>query len=114
MANTQDIVVNLEDGANRMRFHLKWEKTVYHNPLDEQEWQAYTPSTSGPRPDRPSYPHIEVGQIVFLVQPPSGHCDVHDLVAYFDRVVEIMAGIVPITPIPVKAVLIWADSSSSS
>ncbi|KAK3642957.1 hypothetical protein LTR56_010554 [Elasticomyces elasticus] len=106
MANTQDIVVNLENGADRMRFHLKWEKTVYHNPIDgtemNREWETYTPSTSGPRPDRPSYPHIEVGEIVLLVQPPSGHVDVHDLVVYLDRVVEVMAGIVPTTPIPVE------------
>jgi hypothetical protein len=40
MQNTQDIVVNLENGVHRMRFRLEWAKTVYHNPIDGTETKA--------------------------------------------------------------------------
>lgn len=105
MQNTQDIVVNLEKGAHKMRFRLEWKKTVYHNPIDGTEvkasWRVYGPS--GPRPrDVPSYPHIELSEIIFLVEPPPGHCDVEELGAYIQQILKILAEAIPTTPIPLQ------------
>jgi hypothetical protein len=105
MQNTQDIVVNLEKDAHKMRFRLEWMKTIYHNPIGGTEmkasWKRYSPS--GPRPrDVPSYPHIKWSETVFLVEPPPGHCDVQELVAYAQQILKILAEAIPITPIPLQ------------
>lgn len=105
MENTQDIVVNLGKGSNKMRFCLEWEKTAYHNPIDGTEmkasWRTYRPS-GPPRKDVPSYPHIKMDQIVFLVEPPPGHCDTQKLVAYINQILAILAESIPVTPIPLN------------
>ncbi|KAH0563024.1 hypothetical protein GP486_002411 [Trichoglossum hirsutum] len=105
MQNTQDIVVNLEKDAHKMRFRLEWIKTIYHNPIGGTEmkasWKRY--SSSGPRPrDVPSYPHIKWSETVLLVEPPPGHCDVQELVAYVQQILKILAEAIPITPIPLQ------------
>src|SRR4051812_23300580 len=88
--NSRDMVVNLEDG---MRFRLVWSKTVYHNPIDGKEyvanWESYEPSGEITRTPSKSF-HVQMSQIVFLVQPPPEE-DVADIVvAFINSVVEIM------------------------
>jgi hypothetical protein len=96
--NTRDIVINLNDG---MRFRLVWKKTVYHNPIDGNEykaqWTTYHP-TGGAAP--PSDSHVQMKQIILLVQPPEGHIEVKDLTAYMNKVVEVLEKSIPVAPIP--------------
>ena len=101
--NKQDIVIPLQRGTNHMRFCLEWKKTIYHNPVDGSEvhavWKEYKPS--GPPSNKlPTFPHIKMSQTIFLAEPPPGHCNVDELVAYVQRILEILAEGIPVTPVP--------------
>jgi hypothetical protein len=100
MENGRDIVVNLENG---MRFRLHWEKTVYHNPIDGTEvtaqWESY-----GSTKKAPSNAHTDLEQMIFLVQPPSEHVDIDELVAYTKRMEAIVKESVPVRPIPLPGI----------
>jgi hypothetical protein len=93
--NTRDIVVNLE---NDMRFRLVWEKTVYHNPIDGKEYKA----SSNPIVPDPLNSHVQMSEIIFLVEPPRGDVDVQETSAYVLQVVEVLKQLIPVRPIPMQ------------
>jgi hypothetical protein len=97
--NSQDITIPLDHGK---RFTLQWKRSVYHNPIDggqySASWRSYNPS-SGPKP--PSDSHVQMSQIVFLVEPPNGAVDTHELVAYTKSIIAIVEQQTPVNPLPV-------------
>jgi hypothetical protein len=97
--NTRDIVVNLEHGH---RFRLKWEKTVYHNPIDGREYKAQWETCSPTTAPAPSNANVQLKETIFLVQPPREHVNIQELGAYINQVGEILKHSVPVTPIPLQ------------
>lgn len=95
--NTQDITVPLRDDK---RFIIQWKHTVYHNPIDggsyTASWRTYNPSV----PTRPSDTHVNMAQIVFLVEPPTGTVSTQELAEYIKAIVNIVEDQTPVQPLP--------------
>jgi hypothetical protein len=96
--NSQDITIPLEDGK---RFILQWKHSVFHNPIDGSEYQASwrTYTSSGP-PKPPSNTHVELSQIVFLIEPPVGTVDTNEHANYIKRIQQVVEQQTPAMPIP--------------
>jgi hypothetical protein len=96
--NTQDIIIPLEDDK---RFILQWEHSVFHNPIDGGEytasWRTYR--SSGPPNPRPNS-HVEMSQIVFLIEPPIGSLVTEELVDYVQQVHKIVEQQTQPEPLP--------------
>jgi hypothetical protein len=93
MANQQEFALNLKDG---MRFRLNWEKNIFHNPISgtqqEDAWRHYKLELTGPLDS-----HVQLSDIVFLVQPPPGNA--RELGVYINQVVSVLERGIPKTPI---------------
>jgi hypothetical protein len=96
--NTQDITIPLE---NDKRFILQWKHSVFHNPIDGGEitasWRTYR---SSGRPKPPSNSHVEMGQIVFLIEPPIESCDTVELSNYIQQIHKVVEQQTPPQPPP--------------
>lgn len=95
--NTQDITIPLE---NDKRFVLQWKHSVFHNPIDGGEytasWRTYR---SSGRPNPPSNAHVEMSQIVFLIEPPIGSIDTEELSNYVHQIHKIIEQQTPPQPL---------------
>ncbi|KAK0114709.1 hypothetical protein ONS95_014193 [Cadophora gregata] len=97
--NSQDLIIPL---ANDKRFVLQWKHTVFHNPIDGGEytasWQTYR-SSRPPKP--PSTTHVDMTQIVFLVEPPPDTVDTNDLTKYIQDIQKAIEERTPVLPLPI-------------
>ena len=92
----QDIVIPL---ADNMRFRLEWTKTVYHNPVDGQDyvtpggsWQTYHPTNPAP----PSASHVKTDRIVLLREPGPGDISAAVLSTYIQQVHQVVERLIPL------------------
>jgi hypothetical protein len=96
--NTQDITIPL---AHDERFILKWVRNTYHNPIDgsqhKAQWRTYSPQ--GP-PKPPSNSHVQMNEIVFLVEPPYGTVSTQEVTDYIKEIVKILEQNTPVNPLP--------------
>jgi hypothetical protein len=88
-----------------MHFCFRWEKSVYHNPIDgtahQAQWKTYG-SSSRRAEAAAAAPksHVNLSQIVLLVEPPPGHSNVDHLNAYIKQIDRLLERLIPVTPIP--------------
>lgn len=96
--NSQDIIIPL---AGDKRFILQWKHSVFHNPIDGGEytasWQTYRPSG---QPKPPSTTHVDMSQVVFLVEPPPGAINTNELVSYIQEIQKAIEEQTPAQPLP--------------
>lgn len=95
--NSQDITVPLQDDN---RFIIQWRHNLYHSPIDggshAASWKIYNPSV----PARPSEAHVNMAQIVFLVEPPNGTVSTQELCEYIKAMVTVVEEQTPVRPLP--------------
>ncbi|KAH9222321.1 hypothetical protein DL95DRAFT_508238 [Leptodontidium sp. 2 PMI_412] len=95
---SQEIIIPLE---NDKRFILQWKQSVFHNPIDGDDytasWTTYRPS--GP-PKPPTSSHVNMSQVVFLVQPPVGTIDNQEFINYSQEIKQAIEQRIPVQPLP--------------
>ncbi|KAF2007549.1 hypothetical protein P154DRAFT_558740 [Amniculicola lignicola CBS 123094] len=95
--NTQDIIVPLK---NDKRFLVQWSRAVYHNPMDGGSYTASWRTYNSSAPARPSETHVNMKQIVFLVEPPNGAISASEMSEYIKAILNIVEEQTPVQPLP--------------